>query len=162
MQGVSEYVSKSDWANQRALIPSYSRDQSGEPTVLGDSLRASPSMVWRSIVGNGPNAVSESTVSNTKLSEFFGPHRAGVPLSLFVCVPMRTHRVFRRTRRVFVYFSYVFRILVSGGGSGCILGCILEIKGVLYSVRALTTHTPLIKGVEVHALNLGGGGRKTL
>ena len=27
-------------------------------------------------LGNGPNTVSESTVSNTELSEFFGPHRA--------------------------------------------------------------------------------------
>ena len=26
-------------------------------------------------LGNGPNTVSESTVSNTELSEFFGPHR---------------------------------------------------------------------------------------
>ena len=26
------------------------------------------------IVGNGPNTVSESTVSNTELSEFFGAH----------------------------------------------------------------------------------------
>ena len=45
------------------------------------------------LVGNGPNTVSESTVSNTELSEFFGPHRVlereraqWVPLSLwFVC-----------------------------------------------------------------------------
>ena len=27
------------------------------------------------LIGNGPNTVSESTVSNTELSEFFGPHR---------------------------------------------------------------------------------------
>ena len=26
-------------------------------------------------LGNGPNTVSESTVSNTDLSELFGPHR---------------------------------------------------------------------------------------
>ena len=26
-------------------------------------------------IGNGPNTVSESTVSDTELSEFFGPHR---------------------------------------------------------------------------------------
>ena len=36
---------------------------------------------------------------------------------------------------VFVHFSYFFRILVSGEDSGCILGCILGIRGVLYSVR---------------------------
>ena len=36
------------------------------------------------LVGSGPNKASESTVSNTELSEFFGPHPA--PLSsLFVC-----------------------------------------------------------------------------
>ena len=34
-------------------------------------------MMWLSWpkIGNGPNAVLESTVSNTKLSKFFGPHR---------------------------------------------------------------------------------------
>ena len=26
------------------------------------------------VIGNGPNTVSESTVSNTELSEFFGAH----------------------------------------------------------------------------------------
>ena len=26
------------------------------------------------VLGNGPNTVSESTVSNTELSEFFGAH----------------------------------------------------------------------------------------
>ena len=48
---------------------------------------------------NGPNTVSESTVSNTKLSELFCPHQ--VPgrelsecLSAFLCVWKRTHRVF--------------------------------------------------------------------
>ena len=35
--------------NRCALISSYSRAQSGEPTVPGDSLRASPSTVWRPI-----------------------------------------------------------------------------------------------------------------
>ena len=37
---------------------------------------------------------------------------------------------------VFVYFSYnFFRSLVSGEDSGCILGRLLGIRGVLYSVR---------------------------
>ena len=39
----------------------------------------------RPIFGNGPNTVSESTVSNTELSEFFGPHRVpGRGLSEFL------------------------------------------------------------------------------
>ena len=54
--------------------------------------------------GNRPNTVSESTVSNTVLSEVFGPYRApGRGLSEFqpiIRVPKRTHRVFRRTHRV--------------------------------------------------------------
>ena len=33
---------------------------------------------------------------------------------------------------VFVIFSYIFCILVSGEDSGCILGCILDFRGVLY------------------------------
>ena len=48
-QGVSEYGLKSNWENRCALIPGYSWDQSGETTVLRDSLRASPSTIWRSI-----------------------------------------------------------------------------------------------------------------
>ena len=37
------------------------------------------------LIGNGPNTVSESTVSNTELSEFFGPHRVpGRGLSEFL------------------------------------------------------------------------------
>ena len=37
--------------------------------------------------GNGPNTVSESTVSNKELSEFFGPHRVpGRELSEFLCL----------------------------------------------------------------------------
>ena len=57
------------------------------------------------IFGNGPNTVSESTVSNTKLSEFFCPHRVPgenlVSSSLpIICVLKRTHRVFLRTHRV--------------------------------------------------------------
>ena len=43
---------------------------------------------WRSSCSsprNGPNTVSENTVSNTELSEFFGPHRApGTKLSEFL------------------------------------------------------------------------------
>ena len=42
-------------------------------------------LVNRVFVGNGPNTVSESTVSNTELSEFFGPHRVpGRELSEFL------------------------------------------------------------------------------
>ena len=50
--------------------------------------------------GDGPNTVSESAVSNTELSEFFGAHRVpGRENSVsssqpFVCVTKRTHRVF--------------------------------------------------------------------
>ena len=40
---------KSDWENRWDLIRSHSGNQSGEPTVLGDSLRASPSTVGRVI-----------------------------------------------------------------------------------------------------------------
>ena len=59
----------------------------------------------RSKAGNGPNTVSERTVSNTELIEFFGPHRVvGRELSEFsqpiICVPKRTHRVFCRTHRI--------------------------------------------------------------
>ena len=67
-----------------------------------------PGALWDCQVnfGNGANTVSESTVSNTEPSEFFGPHRVpGGKLSEFLsayylCVPKRTHRVFRRTHRV--------------------------------------------------------------
>ena len=57
------------------------------------------------VIGNGPNTVSESTVSNTELSEFFGltEFRGANSVSSFqpiVGVPKRTHRVFRRTHRV--------------------------------------------------------------
>ena len=38
----------------------------------------------------------------------------------------------------FVFFSY----LVSGRGSGCILGCILALRGVLYSVGGARTRKP--------------------
>ena len=51
--------------------------------------------------GDGPNTVSESTVSNTELSEFFCSHRLpGKELSEFLSAAKRTHRVFRRTHRV--------------------------------------------------------------
>ena len=36
-------------------------------------------------------------------------------------------------------FSYFFRILVSGEDSGCILGCLLALGGVLYSVGGART-----------------------
>ena len=54
---------------------------------------------WSSIFGNGPNTVSESTVPNTELSEFFRPCRGpGGELSEFLsayyCVQTRTHRLF--------------------------------------------------------------------
>ena len=40
---------------------------------------------WQVFVGDGPNTVSGSTVSNTELSEFFGPHRdPGGKLSEFL------------------------------------------------------------------------------
>ena len=56
-------------------------------------------------VGDRPNTVLESTVSNTELSEFFGPRRVpGTELSEFLLAyhlcAKPTHRVFRRTRRV--------------------------------------------------------------
>ena len=55
--------------------------------------------VWASL-GNGPNTVSESTVSNTELSEFFlaltefrGENSVSSSQPI-ICVPKRTHRVF--------------------------------------------------------------------
>ena len=42
---------------------------------------------------------------------------------------------YTKTPRFLYIFRNFFRILVSGGDSGCILGCILGIRGVLYSVR---------------------------
>ena len=67
---------------------------------------------WR-IPADGPNTVSESTVSNTELSELFGPH--WVPgrefsefLSAFFCLPKRTHRVvFCRAQRVCLWTQWV-------------------------------------------------------
>ena len=40
-----------------------------------------------------------------------------------------------RKSGVIICFSWFFRILVSGEDSGCISGCILGIRGVLYSAR---------------------------
>ena len=56
-------------------------------------------------VGNGPNTVSESTVSNTELSEFlalteFRGESSVSSSQSFFCVQQQTHRVFRRTHRV--------------------------------------------------------------
>ena len=57
-------------------------------------------------IGGGPNTVSESTVSNTELSEFFCPHRVpGGESSVsssqpIICEPKQTHRVLPRTHRV--------------------------------------------------------------
>ena len=56
-------------------------------------------------LGSGPNTVSESTVSNTELSEFLGltEFRGANSVSSsqpIICVPKRTHRVCRRTHRV--------------------------------------------------------------
>ena len=60
--------------------------------------------------GTGPNTFSESTASNTELSDLFGPHRVpGRELSEFlaacyltntICLQNRTHRVVRRTHQV--------------------------------------------------------------
>ena len=62
------------------------------------------------LLGKGPNTVSESTVSNTELSEFLGPHRVpGRELSQFtsayyLCATAnspsfpRTHRVCPKLR----------------------------------------------------------------
>ena len=61
-------------------------------------------------IGNGPNTVSGSTVSNTELSEFFGAHRVpGSELSEFLSAYYlwvnanspsfpRTHRVCPKTQ----------------------------------------------------------------
>ena len=52
-------------------------------------------------IGNGPNTVSESTVSNTKLSEFFGSDRvpgrelSELPSAYDLCAKA-THRVFAK------------------------------------------------------------------
>ena len=59
----------------------------------------------RPLIGNRPNTVSESTVSNTELSEFFAltEFRGESSVSSsqpIICVPKRTHRVFPRTHQV--------------------------------------------------------------
>ena len=59
------------------------------------------------IVGNGLNTVSESMVSNTEqflvsllaLTEFRGESSVSSSQP-FICVPKRTHPIFRRTHRV--------------------------------------------------------------
>ena len=55
--------------------------------VLTPAQLQSRATVYRPLVlfGNGPNTVSESTISNTELGEFFGPHRIpGRELSEFL------------------------------------------------------------------------------
>ena len=54
-------------------------------------------------IGNGPNTVLESTVSNTELTEFLTDFREEDSMSSsqsIICVPKRTHRVIHRTPRV--------------------------------------------------------------
>ena len=61
--------------------------------------------------------------------------------------PKNTEKIRKKLRKppIFVHFSYFFRRnLVSGGGSGCILGCILVLRGVLYSVGGARTRNPRI------------------
>ena len=52
-------------------------------------------------VGNGPNTVSESAVSNTELSEFFGlaefRGESLVSSSPIISVPKHTHRIFQNS-----------------------------------------------------------------
>ena len=72
-----------------------------DPKVEGSrSYQSSVTPLWRGTkapkhlsccvsVFSGPNTVSESTVSNTELSEFFGPHRVpGRGLSEFTRSPL--------------------------------------------------------------------------
>ena len=51
----------------------------------------------------------------------------------------------------FRIFSYFFHVRVSGGDSGCILGCnsILGIRGVLYSVRGTGDRNPSINRLNI-------------
>ena len=52
------------------------------------------------IIGNGPNTVSESTVSNTELSEFFAPHRvSGSELSKFLSVETKSRSSLQNSPR---------------------------------------------------------------
>ena len=62
-------------------------------------VRLSVELPGSSLFGNGPNTVSESTVSNTEPSEFlalteFRGESSVSPSQPFIRVPKRTHRVF--------------------------------------------------------------------
>ena len=75
------------------------RGQTGTNGTFQDKLGNAP------FIGNGPNTVSESTVSNTELGEFFAltEFRGENSVSSsqpVICEPKRTHRVFPRTHRV--------------------------------------------------------------
>ena len=75
--------------------------------------------------GDGPNTVSESTVSNTEQSEFFGgltEFRGANSVSSFqpiICVQTRTHRVSRRSKACVAFdgFGGVGGFDGSGGSS---------------------------------------------
>ena len=82
------------------------------------------------LLGNGPNMVSGSTVSNTELGEFFRAHSSSVSsFQPIICVLKQTHRVSRRTQRVCRRPR-----------------CVLSSETVLtkqYSARSLLTEIPL-------------------
>ena len=71
---------------RRGTVPGATGPYQGQPlsprkcfkNVLGTRLEGTFECKARwenaDILGNGPNTVSESTVSNTELSEFFGAH----------------------------------------------------------------------------------------
>ena len=69
--------------------------------------------------------------------------RAKIHLKIHPEPPLET-KIQKNTKNihksgVLVSFSYFFCILVSGEDSGCILGCILDFRGVLYSVGGAGT-----------------------
>ena len=69
------------------------------------SFKGRGSYSGKSNIRDGPNTVSENTVSNTELSEFFGPHRVpGRELSEFLSAYYLCDKAnspsFRRTPRV--------------------------------------------------------------